>query len=310
MRLCRFDNDRLGLVEDHVVYDVTGSLEALPPYRWPFPMGDALVAHLPVIASAAQKLKLHAQKFDLTQVKLRSPIANPSKIMAAPANYRLHVEIDAQDPAIHHNVHNKQLAGLDRPVETLGLFLKATSSLVGPCPGIRSNWHNKRIDYEVELVVVIGKTGKGIPAENAMEHVAGYCVGLDVSVRGPEERSFRKSADTYTVLGPWLTTSDEIADPEHLTLWLTLNGEPRQRSSTAAMTVGLRRLIEIASSAYTLFPGDVLMTGTPEGVGAIAPGDIIVAGCDGLGEMTVPVDADRVSEQTPPPAHSRIESRT
>jgi 2,4-didehydro-3-deoxy-L-rhamnonate hydrolase len=259
MRLCRFDNDRLGLVEDHVVYDVTGSLEALPPYRWPFPMGDALVAHLPVIASAAQKLKLHAQKFDLTQVKLRSPIANPSKIMAAPANYRLHVEIDAQDPAIHHNVHNKQLAGLDRPVETLGLFLKATSSLVGPCPGIRSNWHNKRIDYEVELVVVIGKTGKGIPAENAMEHVAGYCVGLDVSVRGPEERSFRKSADTYTVLGPWLTTSDEIADPEHLTLWLTLNGEPRQRSSTAAMTVGLRRLIEIASSAYTLFPGDVLI---------------------------------------------------
>jgi 2,4-didehydro-3-deoxy-L-rhamnonate hydrolase len=84
-----------------------------------------------------------------------------------------------------------------------------------------------------------------------------------------------------------------------------LNGEPRQRSSTAAMTVGLRRLIEIASSAYTLFPGDVLMTGTPEGVGAIAPGDIIVAGCDGLGEMTVPVDADGVSGQSPPAAHSR-----
>jgi 2,4-diketo-3-deoxy-L-fuconate hydrolase len=310
VRLCRFNNDRLGLVEEQVVYDVTGSLEALPPYRWPFPIGDALVAHLPEIASSAQRLKLHAPKFDLSQVKLRSPIANPSKIMAAPANYRLHVEIDAQDPAIHHNVHNKQLAGLDRPVETLGLFLKATSSLVGPCPGIRSNWHDRRIDYEVELVVVIGKTGKDIRSVNAMEYVAGYCVGLDVSVRGPEERSFRKSADTYTVLGPWLTTFDEIADPEQLTLWLTLNGELRQRSSTAAMTVGLRRLIEIASSAYTLFPGDILMTGTPEGVGAIAPGDIIVAGCDGLGEMTVPVDADGVSEQSPPLAHSRIESRT
>jgi 2,4-didehydro-3-deoxy-L-rhamnonate hydrolase len=101
MRLCRFNSDRLGLVEDHIVYDVTGSLEALPPYRWPFPMGDALVAHLPEIASAAQQLKLRAPKFDLAQVKLRSPIANPSKIMAAPANYRLHVEIDAQDPAIH-----------------------------------------------------------------------------------------------------------------------------------------------------------------------------------------------------------------
>ncbi|MCK1468299.1 fumarylacetoacetate hydrolase family protein [Bradyrhizobium sp. CW10] len=101
--------------------------------------------------------------------------------------------------------------------------------------------------------------------------------------------SFRKSADSYTVLGPWLTTADEIADPEQLTLWLTLNGTERQRSSTAAMTVGIRHLIEIASSAYTLYPGDILMTGTPEGVGAVSPGDIIVTGCDGLGEMTVPV---------------------
>ena len=91
------------------------------------------------------------------------------------------------------------------------------------------------------------------------------------------------------MLGPWLTTADEIADPQQLTLWLTLNGKPRQRSSTAAMTVGIRRLIEIASSAYTLYPGDILMTGTPEGVGAVVPGDIIFTGCDGLGEMTVPV---------------------
>ncbi|MDB5514427.1 MAG: hydrolase family protein [Tardiphaga sp.] len=289
MRLCRFDDDRLGLVEGLAVYDVTGAIEVVPPFRWPIPMGDALIAHLPAVCRAAQELKPHARQFELAGVKLRSPIANPSKVMAAPANYRLHVEIDAKDPAVHHNVHNKQLAGLDRPVETLGLFLKATSSVTGPIPGISLNWHEKRNDYEAELVVVIGKTGKNISAENAMDHIAGYCVGLDMSVRGPEERSFRKSADSYTVLGPWLTTADEIADPEQLTLWLTLNGQPRQRSSTAAMTVGIRRLIEIASSAYTLYPGDILMTGTPEGVGAVVPGDIIVTGCDGLGEMTVPV---------------------
>jgi 2,4-didehydro-3-deoxy-L-rhamnonate hydrolase len=114
-------------------------------------------------------------------------------------------------------------------------------------------------------------------------------VSLDISVRGAEDRSFRKSADTYTVIGPWLTTADEITDPERLNLWLTLNGKERQRSSTGAMIVGLRRLIEIASSAYTLYPGDILMTGTPEGVGALTSGDIIVTGCDGLGEMTVPV---------------------
>jgi 2-keto-4-pentenoate hydratase/2-oxohepta-3-ene-1,7-dioic acid hydratase in catechol pathway len=289
MRLCCFNEDRLGLVEDSVVYDVTDALEVLPLLRWPLPMGDALVARLAEVCAAARTLKPRARRFDLAQVKLRSPIANPGKVMAAPANYRLHVEIDAKDPAVHHNVHNSQLAGLDRPVETLGLFLKATSSVTGPSQGISLNWREKRNDYEVELVVVIGKTGRNINARNAMEHVAGYCIGLDMSVRGKEERSFRKSADSYTVLGPWLTTADEITDPEQLTLWLTLNGSTRQRSSTAAMTVGIRRLIEIASSAYTLHPGDILMTGTPEGVGAVAPGDIIVAGCDGLGEMTVAV---------------------
>ncbi len=167
--------------------------------------------------------------------------------------------------------------------------MKATSSVAGPSPGISLNWRDKRNDYEAELVVVIGKTGKNISAQDAMEYIAGYCMGLDMSVRGPEERSFRKSADSYTVLGPWLTTADEVADPEQVTLWLTLNGVPRQRSSTAAMTVGIRRLIEIASSAYTLHPGDILMTGTPEGVGAVVPGDVIVAGCETLGEMTVPV---------------------
>lgn len=295
MRLCRFDDDRLGIVEDEVVIDVTDALECLPQYRWPFPPGDPLITRLSEVCATAAKMKAGAKKHDLSKVRLLSPIANPSKIMAAPANYRLHVEIDAADPAVHHNVHNKQLEGVDRPVETLGLFLKASSSVSGPYPGVSLNWPEKRNDYEAELVVVIGKTGKNIRAEAAMDHVAGYCVGLDMSVRGPEERSFRKSADTYSVLGPWLTTSDEIEDPEKLDLWLTLNGKLKQRSSTAAMTVGIRRLIEIASKAYTLFPGDLLMTGTPEGVGAVVPGDVIVTGCEGLGEMTVPVsDGTRI----------------
>src|SRR5206468_2189141 len=202
MRLCRFDDDRLGLVEGATVYDVSAAIDAIPSRRWPFPIGDALIAHLSEVCSAAQKLKPHAKQLELAQVELRSPVANPSKIMAAPANYRLHVEIDAQDPAVHHNVHNKQLAGLDRPVETLGLFLKATSSVAGPSPGISLNWRDKRNDYEAELVVVIGKAGKNISAQDAMQYIAGYCMGLDMSVRGPEERSFRKSADSYTVLGP------------------------------------------------------------------------------------------------------------
>jgi 2-keto-4-pentenoate hydratase/2-oxohepta-3-ene-1,7-dioic acid hydratase in catechol pathway len=119
--------------------------------------------------------------------------------------------------------------------------------------------------------------------------VAGYCIGLDMTVRGIEDRSFRKSGDTFTVLGPWLVTADEISDPGNLELTLEVNSEPRQHSSTAAMTVSIERMIELASANYTLYPGDVLLTGTPEGIGPVVEGDTIVARCQGIGEMTVPV---------------------
>lgn len=292
VRFCRFDSDQLGLVEGDVVYDVTSALECLPSHRWPFPLGDALVRRLDAVRDAAGAVKHKAKTYRLDQIRLLSPVANPSKVMAAPANYRLHVAIDAADPAVHHNVHNKQIEGVDRPVEKLGLFLKANSAISGAQGGVRLNWLDRRNDFEAELCVVIGKTCSRVSAEQAFDHVAGYCVGLDMTVRGAEDRSFRKSADTYCVLGPWLTTVDEVHDPENLELWLKLNGEYRQKSSTAAMTVGIPRLIELASHAYTLYPGDVIMTGTPEGVGSVKPGDIISAGCDGLGAMTVPVHGD------------------
>ena len=292
VRFCRFDSDQLGLVEGDVVYDVSSALECLPSHRWPFPLGDALVRRLDSVRKAASEVKAKAKTYRLDQIRLLSPVANPSKVMAAPANYRLHVEIDAADPAVHHNLHNKQLEGVERPVEKLGLFLKANSAVSGPHDGVRLNWLDRRNDFEAELCIIIGKTCRKVSAEHAFDYVAGYCVGLDMSVRGVEDRSFRKSADTYCVLGPWLTTADEVRDSGNLELWLKLNGEYKQRSSTAAMTVGIPRLIELASHAYTLYPGDVIMTGTPEGVGSVKPGDVISAGCDGLGAMTVPVHGD------------------
>jgi 2-keto-4-pentenoate hydratase/2-oxohepta-3-ene-1,7-dioic acid hydratase in catechol pathway len=141
----------------------------------------------------------------------------------------------------------------------------------------------------VELAVVIGRAGHGIAREDAMAHVAGYCIGLDMTVRGAEDRSFRKSPDTYTVLGPCFVTADEIVDPHALTLSLWVNGERRQHSSTGSMTVDIPDLIVIASSMYTLHPGDVILTGTPEGVGPVVPGDEIRVACDGIGEMTLQV---------------------
>jgi 2-keto-4-pentenoate hydratase/2-oxohepta-3-ene-1,7-dioic acid hydratase in catechol pathway len=119
--------------------------------------------------------------------------------------------------------------------------------------------------------------------------VAAYSIGLDMTIRGPEERSFRKSGDSYTVLGPWLVTADEIPDIADLELQITVNGELRQKANTGQLIIDTPGLIEFASSFYTLYPGDILLTGTPEGVGPVRPGDAMCARIGGIGEMTVQV---------------------
>jgi 2-keto-4-pentenoate hydratase/2-oxohepta-3-ene-1,7-dioic acid hydratase in catechol pathway len=289
MRLARFNENRLGSVDGDVVRDVTASLDVLPAVRWPLPPSDPLIAHLNQVRKRINQVVAEAQQHRFADVRLLSPVANPGKIMAAPANYRLHVEIDTKDPAIDAGVHRAQLIDMEAPTEKLGLFLKANSSLVGPSQGILIPPQAKRLDYEVELAVVIGRTARNIRRSDALTYVAGYCIGLDMTVRGVADRSFRKSGDTFTVLGPWLVTADEIPNPADLLLSLEVNSEVHQRSSTAAMTVGIERLIELAAANYTLHPGDVILTGTPEGVGPVVDGDTILARCQGIGEMTISV---------------------
>jgi 2,4-diketo-3-deoxy-L-fuconate hydrolase len=289
MRLCRFNADRLGLIEGDTVLDVSAALAEIPPRTWGSFAGDPLVRNLPQVMKAARELRASAERLPLASVMLKSPITHPGKIMAAPANYRLHVTQDTLDPGIDHGVHRKALEGVERPAEKYGLFLKALSALVGPGEGVDLVLPDRRTDFEVELAVIIGKGGHSIPAQRAMEHVAGYCIGLDMTVRGAEDRSFRKSADSYCVLGPCLVSADEIADPMALQMSLAVNGTRRQYSSTGAMTVNIGELIAFASRVYTLQPGDVLLTGTPEGVGEVHPGDVMHCSCSGIGEMTVPV---------------------
>ena len=125
--------------------------------------------------------------------------------------------------------------------------------------------------------------------EDAMKHIAGYCIGLDITVRGPEERSLRKSIDTYSVMGPYMVTADSVKNPDRLAFELTVNGETRQKSNTSDLIIGIADLIVFASAYYTLMPGDLLMTGTPDGVGPIKSGDIIDARIDELGSMKVKV---------------------
>jgi 2-keto-4-pentenoate hydratase/2-oxohepta-3-ene-1,7-dioic acid hydratase in catechol pathway len=284
MWLCRFGNARLGVVEGSNVRDVTAALDALPSYRYPLPSQDALVANLDLVQEQVRAIADASPRISLEGLKLLSPVANPGKIVAAPVNYKKHlseVQVDAQlhqgNPAHKFDIHQA------------GLFLKATSSLVGPGEGVALRMPDRRTDHEVELAFVIGKEASNVPRAQALDYVAGYSIGLDITIRGPEDRSFRKSPDTYTVLGPWLVTADEIPDPGRLDLTIAVNGETRQASNTKNMILGVAELVELASSFYTLYPGDVFLTGTPEGVSPIVPGDKIVASIEKIGSMEVEV---------------------
>ena len=288
MQLCRFNDERLGLVRGEEVIDVTAALQVLPACRYPLPRHDLLIAHLDAVRAEIDRLGASATdlpRHRLAGLKLLSPVANPGKVVAAPVNYLKHLQEARDDQAIHHQ---NQIGEIQR----VGLFLKATSSVEGASAGVSIARPDRRNDHEIELVAVIGKAGRHIRAADALSHVAGYCVGLDMTVRGPEERSMRKSPDGYTVLGPYLTTADEIADADGLDLLITVNGEVRQRANTRDLVMKLPALIEFASSFYTLHPGDILMTGTPEGVSQVFPGDRMEAGITHLGRLVVDIHPD------------------
>jgi 2-keto-4-pentenoate hydratase/2-oxohepta-3-ene-1,7-dioic acid hydratase in catechol pathway len=283
MILCRFGEDRLGLVEGASVRDVTSALDALPAYRYPLPSHDVLIANLDQVIEA---IPAQSPKLPLAGLKLLSPVANPGKIIAAPVNYQKHLDEVKGDVQLHQNTQTHTIT-----IQKAGLFLKASSSLVGPGEGVALRHLDRRNDHEVELALVIGKTANNIPASEALNYVAGYAIGLDITIRGTEDRSFRKSPDSYTVLGPWLVTPDEIPNPGNLDLGIMVNGEVRQKSNTKYMILGVPELIELASSFYTLHPGDIISTGTPEGVSPIVPGDTIVATIEKIGTMEVKVRA-------------------
>jgi 2,4-didehydro-3-deoxy-L-rhamnonate hydrolase len=274
MRLCRFGENRLGIVDGDRLRDVTAALDVIPAHRYPFPPGDMLIANLEKVTARARELAKTAAPVTVGSQPLLSPVANPSKIIGAPMNYRT-----GQDEAAVASAMS------------LGLFLKANGSLAGASAGIALRMMERQIDYEVELGVVVGKQASNVKREDALKYVAGYAVALDITPHGKEERSLRKSCETYTVLGPWLVTADEIPEPGTLELQLDVNGERRQHGNTRQMIRDVPGLIEYASSFYMLYPGDIFLSGTPAGVGPLKPGDELVATIEKIGTMKVSVRA-------------------
>lgn len=220
----------------------------------------------------------------LADVKLLAPIPNPSKVVAIGLNYMDHIlETNSKVPAI--------------PI----MFTKYTTSIIGQGDAIR--WdpaETAKVDWEVELAVVIGKRAYRVAEENALDYVAGYTVCNDVSARDLQSEKGDqwirgKSLDTFCPLGPALVTSDEVADPHNLGIRCIVNGETMQDSNTSQLLFKIPHLIAYLSRAFTLLPGDVIITGTPPGVGAgrkppvfLKGGDVVTVEIDGLGQLTNP----------------------
>ena len=286
MKLCRFNDDRLGLVLDNMVHDVTDVQTKIRKNARYDMLGDAVVAALPEWRQSIEEAASAASGVSLEGLSLLPPVARPSKTMAAPVNYAAHVAEMAAQP--HVTGEDK---GPSRPpgIQNQGIFLKSNSAVVGPSQGVAIRFPDRRNDHEVEFVIIVGKQGSRVKKEDAMDYIAGYTLGLDMTVRGVEDRSFRKSCDGYAPVGPCMVTADEIPDPNNVPFTVHLNGKLQQDAHTKDMIFDVPRLIEFASEFYTIYPGDYLFTGSPPGVSEVKPGDVMHCACQYIGEMDVVV---------------------
>jgi 2-keto-4-pentenoate hydratase/2-oxohepta-3-ene-1,7-dioic acid hydratase in catechol pathway len=289
MKLAQFawkGRTRVGIVEDGFVHDVgESSLDQV--------LSKGLLASL---KKREKALVESAVDIPLSSVRLLSPVLFPEKIFCVAENYRSHVE-EAKGKVAK------------RPY----LFTKFRNAIIGPNETILIPRISKKVDWEAELAVVIGREGKHIPKKRAMGYVAGYCISNDVSFRDiqfpegwPKELNrlgqnwvLGKGLDDAFPLGPWLVTTDEIPDPHNLGISLSVNGELKQSSNTGEMVFSVASLIEYISAGITLKAGDVISTGTPQGVAAftdqrfLKDGDLVEARIDRIGTLRNPVESEK-----------------
>lgn len=274
MKIARFNEGRIGIaVDDAHLVDIT-ELIGEDAAAWP-PVGTVrLIARFdalrPVIEAALPALP----RIPLAGVKLLTPVPWPNKVIAYPVNY--------------HDHGREMQAGYRADVQ--GFFLKPNSSLSGAGePVVLPHLPTREVHHEAELGIVIGQGGRDIPRANWQAHVFGYACLMDMVVRGREERVFRKAYDSFCPVGPWVVTADEVGDPTQLEMKLWVNGELRQHANTRDLVLDIPGMVEMASAVMTLYPGDIIATGTPAGVAQIRDGDQVRMTIDRVGEMAVRV---------------------
>ncbi len=286
---------RLGVIVDDLVVDVA-ALGEIYGEELPDTMLGLIDAGRPGLEALADCLEEAEGRFPagtaiaLANAKLLAPIPRPRKnIFGIGLNYVEHVAESAKSLDTSKELPKQQV-----------IFSKPPTTVIGPGEAIE---HNRKItqqlDWEVELAVIIGTTARRVRKEDALKHVFGYSVMIDVSARDNRRAGqwiFSKGQDTYAPFGPCIVTADEIPDPQGLDLWLTVNGKEKQRSNTRHMLFKVDDLIADISSGITLEPGDIIASGTPEGVGAgrtpqewMWPGDVVVACVEGIGTIRHPV---------------------
>ena len=286
MRLVTFTHQRqrrLGARSGDSIIDLSAADPSIPSTMKEFlEAGDNAISR----AQAAIDSGTHA--ISATDVTIHAPIDNPEKIICIGLNYADHAAESS----------------MPIPEEPI-VFSKYASSIIGPDENIVAPSASSQVDYEVELVVVIGKGGRNISEEDALDHVAGYMVGHDVSARDYQlekpgaQWMMGKTFDTFAPIGPDLVTTDDVPDPHNLGIRCILNGETVQDSNTSQLIFGVPKLIAYLAHVFTLTPGDLIFTGTPHGVGMgrepqlwLKHGDHVICEIDGLGRLENPVISD------------------
>ena len=284
MKLASFDGGRLAVIDGDDLIDISTLVDAQPG-TWP-PVGMVqLIDRFETLRPRIEELLASGERRKLADVRLETPIPWPNKVIAYPANYHEHVE------------EMKTGTGLISPFKAngQGFFLKSNSSLSGPAdPIVLPSIPNRQIHHEAEVAIIIGKGGRNIALENAMDHVFGYSCLVDVVVRGKEERVMRKSYDTFCPVGPYIVTADEVPDYADIEFELTVNSQPRQHANTRDLIVDIPAMVHMAATVMTLYPGDIIASGTPKGVASIVGGDTLEIRIAGIGAMSLPVVQSKV----------------
>ncbi|NMP24132.1 fumarylacetoacetate hydrolase family protein [Sulfobacillus harzensis] len=277
MKIAAFDNWRVGVVKGSVILDITDLVPGWEP-EWPFSWMLKFIERFDAIRPQIAQHLERAPRRSLSDVRLRPPIPAPSKIIAAPVNYRLHQHEMGGAKGVYQDANIKT-------IEHYGIFLKPPSAIVGTGETITLPFAGRRTDHEAEVGVIIGKTVKNVVESEADQAIFGITGLLDLSVRGQEDRPFRKGFDGFCPIGPVVLTRDEIPDLEHIAFHLRVNGITRQQGNTKDMIYSIRRLVSLASYQTTLHPGDIIASGTPEGVGEVKAGDRLELTVDGVGTL-------------------------